>query len=114
MDEKQIDLVCLSESCEREHLSLDKVIKIDDFKVVSNVFQRIGVGGRPAIIANSKKYVIENLTQTEVSIPWGVEAVWAVLTPENVNNASKIQKIVVGSIYSKPDSRKKLNHIAQV
>jgi hypothetical protein len=43
--------------------------------------------------------------------------VWAVLTPKNVTNASKIQKIMVGSIYSKPDSRKKsvlLDHIAQV
>ena len=46
-----------------------------------------------------------------------VEAVWAVLTPKNVSNASKIQKIVVGSIYSKPDSRKKsvlLDHVSGV
>ena len=60
---------------------------------------------------------MENLTQTTIEIPWGVEAVWAVLTPKNVSNASKIQKVVVGSIYSKPDSRKKsilLDHISQV
>ena len=60
---------------------------------------------------------MENLTQSVVSIPWGVEAVWAVLTPKNVTSVSKIQKIVVGSIYSKPDSRKKsvlLDHIAEV
>ena len=115
--EEEIDLTCISESWEREHKPLEKVIKLDDFKIISNVFQRKGVGGRPAIIVNSKKYVIENLTQSVVSIPWGVEAVWAVLTPKNVTNASKIQKIVVGSIYSKPDSRKKsllLDHISQV
>jgi hypothetical protein len=93
------------------------LIKIEDFKVISNVFQRKGKGGRPAIIVNSKKYHIENLTQNVISIPWGVEVVWAVLTPKNVNNSSKIQKIVIGSIYSKPDSRKKsllLDHIAEV
>ena len=28
-----------------------------------------------------------------------VEAVWAVITPKNVSNASKVQKIVIGSIY---------------
>ena len=46
-----------------------------------------------------------------------MEVVWAVLTPKNVSNESKIQKIVVGSVYSKPDSRKKSllhDHIAQV
>ena len=115
--EEEIDLVCISESWEREDLTLDKVIQIDDFKVISNVSQRQEKGGRPAIVVNEKKYVVENLTQSVISIPWGVEAVWAVLTPRNVNAASKIQKIVVGSIYCKPDSRKKsllLDHIAEV
>ena len=115
--EEEVDLVCMSESWERENLTLEKVIKIDDFKVISNVSQRKGNGGRPAIIVNSKKYHVENLTQTVVSIPWKVEAVWAVITPKNVNNASKVQKIVIGSIYCKPNSRKKsvlLDHIAQV
>ena len=69
--------------------------------------QRKGKGGRPAIIANSKKSTVENLTNSLISIPWGVEAVWAVLTPTNVTSEIKIQKIVVGSIYCKPDSRKK-------
>ena len=93
------------------------MIKIDDFKVISNVHQRTGKGGRPAVIANSKKFDIENLTNTTVSIPWGVEIVWAVLTPKNVSSTSDVQKIVVASVYSKPDSRKKtvlLDHISEV
>ena len=117
INEEEIDLVCMSESWERENLTLEKVIKIQDYKVISNVHQRSGQGGRPAIIANEKKFVVENLTQTEIEIPWGVEVVWAVLTPKKTTNDSKIKKIIVGSIYSKPDSRKKsvlLDHIAQV
>ena len=117
VDEEEIDLICMSESWERENKPLEEVIKIDDFTVISNVHQRKGIGGRPAIIVNSRKYHVENLTQTVVSIPWEVEVVWAAITPKNVNNSSKIQKIVIGSIYSKPDSRKKsvlLDHIAQV
>ena len=105
--EEEIDLVCLSESWERESLTLDKVIKLDNYTIISNVFQRKGKGGRPAIIANNKNFIIENLTQTVISIPWGVEAVWAVLTPKNVSSESKIQKIIVGSLYCKPNSRKK-------
>ena len=115
--EEEVDLTCMSESWEREELTLDKVIKIDDYEVISNVHQRTGKGGRPAIIVNTKKYHVENITNTLVNIPWGVEIVWAVLTPKNVSNASNIQKIVVASIYSKPDSRKKsvlLDHIAEV
>ena len=76
-----------------------------------------GKRGRPAIIANIEKFTVENLTQQTITISWGVEAVWAVLSPKNISNASSIQKIVVGSIYCKPDSRKKtllLDHIAEV
>ena len=115
--EEQVDLICMSESWERENKTLDTVIKIDDFKVISNVHQRVGKGGRPAVIVNTKKYDVENLTNTTIDIPWGVEIVWAVLTPKNVTNTSTVQKIVVASVYSKPDSRKKtllLDHIAQV
>ena len=42
---------------------------------------------------------------------------WALLTPKEVTANSKVQKIVVGSMYCKPGSRKKtlmLDHIAQV
>ena len=107
VQEEEVDLICMSESWEREELTLNEVIKLDDHVIISNVHQRKGVGGRPAIIENTKKYNVEKLTQSTVPIPWGEEAVWAVLTPRNVTNASKVQKIVVCSLYSKPDCRKK-------
>ena len=115
--EEQVDLTCISESWERENLKLNEIISLQDYEIISNVFQRKGMGGRPAIIANKKKYDVEDLTKTVVSVPWGVEAVWALLTPKNTTISSKIQKIAVGSIYCKPNSRKKsvlLDHIAQV
>ena len=93
VEEEQVDLISMSESWEREELTLDELIKIDDFSVISNVYQRKGKGGRPAIIANTNKFHVQNLTQSTVSIPWGVEVVWAILTPKNVSNVSKIQKI---------------------
>ena len=37
----------MSESWEREDLTLEEVIEIEDFKVISNVHQRKGKGGRP-------------------------------------------------------------------
>ena len=116
IEEEMVDLICISESWEREDQTLDKVIKIDNYKVISNVHQRTGIGGRPAIIVNTQKYEVEDLTNTSISIPWGVEIVWAVLTPKSATITSEIQKIVVASMYCKPKSRKKtlmLDHIAQ-
>ena len=119
VEEHDIDLVCLSESWERnkDDENLNDILNIDDMKVISNPYQRQATGGRPAIIVKKSKFEVENLTNTSISIPWGVEIVWALLTPKPVNVTSKVQKIVVASIYCKPDSRKKtelLDHIAQV
>ena len=114
--EHEIDLVCMSESWERENLTLDQIIQLEDHCVISNVHQRRGIGGRPAIIVNNKKYNVQNLTQTMVSIPWGVEAVWCLVSPKEMSNDSIVKKIAVASIYSKPDSRKKsvlLDHISE-
>ena len=115
VNEEECDLIFLSESWERESLGLDKIINLEDHVVISNVSQRVGKGGRPAIIANHKKFEVLNLTNTLVQVPWGVEAVWCLLTPNNVTNDSRIQKIACCAVYSKPDSRKKkelLDHMS--
>ena len=116
VEEEEVDLLFMSESWEREHLTLDQIIKLEDHAVISNVFQRTGKGGRPAIIVNKVKYEVQNVTNSLNQIPWGVEAVWCILTPKNVSHDSKIQKIACCSLYSKPDSRKKsllLDHISE-
>ena len=110
-----MDVVFISESWERENLTLDKIINLEDHTVISNVNQRKGNGGRPAIIANSRKFHIQNLTNTLIQVPWGVEAVWCVLTPKNVKHDSRIQKIACCALYCKPSSNRKtllLDHIS--
>ena len=97
------DLICMSESWEREGLTLDKLIDLEDHQVISNVHQRTGMGGRPAIIANHKKFFVQNITNTMVHIPYGVEIVWAILTPKNVSPTSIVKKIAVAAIYSQPN-----------
>ena len=87
--------------------------------MISNIFQRSvsEKGGRPALIVNNKKYIVENITNTQINIPWGVEVTWGLLTPRNVSKDSIIKKIVIGAIYVKPNSRKKTathDHIADV
>ena len=113
--EHSIHCVFLSESWERPEFNLSQLLDIEDFMVISNPHQRTGQGGRPALLVNTKYYHVRNLTNTLIQIPWGCEATWAMLTPKNATNSSKIQKIAVGSIYSKPNSRNKtklLDHIS--
>ena len=116
IEEKSIDCAFISESWETNDKKLADNIKIKDHIVISNPYQRQGKGGRPALIINEAKYHVQNLTNTVLSIPWGVEITWGLITPKNVTPSSTIQNIVLGSIYSKPDSRFKtetLDHISQ-
>ena len=116
VEELDVDLICMSESWERDYLTLDKIIKLDNYKVISNVHQRKGKGGRPALIINESKYHIKNLTNTQILIPWGVEITWALITPKQLSSSSIVRKIAVASVYCKPHSVKKtalLDHIAE-
>ena len=85
--------------------------------MISNPFQRSNTGGKPALVINMEKFVIDDPNQTLINIPWGVEIVWSILTPKKVLSSSKIKKIIAASFYCKPGSRKKkvlLDHICEV
>ena len=115
-NEEEVDLLFMSESWEREHLQLDQIIHLENHTVISNVYQRSGKGGRPALVVNNEKYHVQDITNTLVNVKWGVEAVWCLLTPKNVTKDSKIQKIACAAIYSKPGSKHKsdlLDHLSE-
>ena len=86
-------------------MQLNDIIQLEDHMVISNVYQRTGKGGRPALVVNKEKYHVQDITNTLVNVKWGVEAVWCLLTPKNVTKESKIQKIACAAIYSKPGSQ---------
>ena len=111
---EEVDVVFLSESWERENLKLNEIINLKDFEVIANVSQRTGSGGRPAIVVNKKKFSVKDITNKLVQIPWGVEAVWCILTIKDATSADKVQKIACCSFYCRPGSKKKtelLDHI---
>ena len=49
------DAIFISESWERENLPLDKLLQLENFRIISNVKQRDFQGGKPAIIINEEK-----------------------------------------------------------
>ena len=116
VEQEEIDVIFMSESWERDVKDLEKLINLDTHQVVSNYSQRRGMGGRPAIFVNKQKFVVKDLTNTLIQIPWGVEVVWTLLSPKASSPDSKIRRIACCAIYSRTGSRKKtllLDHIAE-
>ena len=115
--EREIDIVCISESWARADDPLETLLQMDNYDIIANPHARKEVGGKPAIVVNNKMFKVENPNQSIITIPWGVECVWAILTPVGQSNSSVVKKIIVASFYLKPHSKKKsalFDHIAQV
>ena len=81
VQEKNIDVAFVSETWEREKLPLPELIKLPNHTVISNVYQRKGVGGIPALVINHNKYTITTPVESYVTLPWGVEATPAMIVP---------------------------------
>ena len=77
MKEEEVDLLFMSESWERENLQLKEIKHLDDHIVISNVYQRKGKGGRPALVVNKDKYHVQDITNTLVNVKWGLEAAYS-------------------------------------
>ena len=64
IEEEEIDCAFISESHDRENKRLDENLKIDNFTVISNLYQRKEKGGTPALIINNTLGCESNLCYT--------------------------------------------------
>ena len=117
LEQYSVDCLTISESWERENQSLSQFLDLADYRVFTNVKQREFKGGKPAILIKTEKYHVKPLCPETITVPVGVEAVWALISPKIRNPSSKIQHIAVCSIYyrgPKSTKRKELfDHIAE-
>ena len=117
LEQYSVDCVTMSESWERDNLSLSDLLDLDKYQVISNVKQREFKGGKPAILINTEKYNVKPLCPDVITVPVGVEAVWALISPKVRNPRNRIKQIAVCSMYyrgPKSTKRKELfDHIAE-
>ena len=103
IEQTDAGICCVSESWDRSHVSgsrrISDILNIDDYKWVQNVVQRNKKGGKPAILASEKLFHIKELSPDVITVPIGVEAVWALLIPKNTTTGSTIKQIAVASVY---------------
>ena len=117
VEQYESDLIILSETWDRVSQPLQSLIQLQDYQVITSVNPRSFRGGQPALVINEKKFNIKMLNPEPITVPEGVEAVWALLTPKCGNNKSLIKQIAVAAIYYRgPKSTKKqelFDHIAE-
>lgn len=109
------DLMVCSESWERPQCDLNKLLASSHLKAISYCRGR----NKPAILPNNKQYppktgggaaIIYNnvrfkVEDADTTVPEGIEAVWAVVTPRQLDsNLQKVKRICVGAIYIAPRS----------
>ena len=89
LEQYQAEVICISESWEREDLPLKQLLDLENFEILTNVKQRDFKGGKPAILVNKEKFHVKPLCPEPITVPVGVEAVWALITPKSVNKRSR-------------------------
>ena len=115
LHELGIELAIISETWEREEISLEQLMNLQQYKIIS--FKRPKKkanrqpGGGAAIFYNENRFTVSKI---ETSIPTGVEIVWALVKPKQ--NIGNIKKIAVASVYISPSSvykTKTIDHIIE-
>ena len=110
------DISIISETWERERQSLENLLSSQQFKIISHKRKKVNnrqPGGGCAIMYNQSRFKVTNL---ELKPPEGVEACWGLFSPIDVTPHHMVKKLVVGSIYSNPRSKFKVetaDHIIQ-
>ena len=115
LEQYEADIVCMSETWERESYTLEEMLNLPNYQIITNVKQRDFKGGKPAILINEDKFIIKKLCPDPITVPIGVEAVWALVTPRK-QSSNKFKHIAICSVYYRgPKSTKKqelFDHIA--
>ena len=114
--------VCfISETWDRSHKEnsnlITDLIKIDGYVWVKSVHERNCGGGKPALLINENEFFITELSPDPITVPVGVEAVWAMLIPRSKLKSTNVRKIIVGSVYYSSKQTKKddfIDHLADV
>ena len=109
MKERQIDCAFLSEIWEqkenKQHMSeIETMLQIEGFKYISTSRPTNKSGGGVALVVNLKKYSVEKI---DIFTPNNLEVVWGLLKPKSTS--AVIKKIIVGTFYSPPKTRKNTN-----
>ena len=115
LHELGVEIALISETLERQELSLDELLSLQQHKIISykrpKRKERRQPGGGAAIVYSENRFSVSKL---DVSVPHGVEIVWAMVKPKQYT--ANIQKLAIASVYVSPSSvykTKTIDHIIE-
>ena len=97
IEQTNCKLCFISESWDRVDEGLEEIIEMENFRLIKNPLQRDEQGGKPALFVSRKDFYIKELCPSLFTVPPGVEAVWALLSPKSGGSRSKIRHIAACS-----------------
>ena len=113
LKELGVEAAIISETWEREEISLETLLGLNNYKVHSYKREKVKAkkqpGGGCAIVYNENRF---KATKLDVFVPRGVEACWLMLKP--LNKTDLVENLVLAAIYVSPTSKFKtatINHI---
>ena len=77
LDMYETDICFMSETWDRADKPLEDIIKKENYKIIKNPVQRTFKGGKPALFVNEDNFYVKPLSPEPITVPIGVEAVWA-------------------------------------
>ena len=115
MEQLDVGICFMSESWDRDELGLEEIIQIDGYKIIKNVLQRKGKGGKPALIISEENYFIKPLCPDVITVPTDIEAVLALLTPKGGGCNANIKNLAVCSYYYTEKTKRSdfIDHISE-
>ena len=115
MKQLEVGICCISESWDRKENGIEEIIKLENYRIIKNVLQREGRGGKPVLVISEKDYFITQLCPDIITVPPKVEAVWALVTPKSGGSRANIKHIAVCSYYytEKTKRRDFIDHISE-
>ena len=103
VEQTEVGVCFISETWDRTHLKKGKLIseslEIEGYKWVRNVCQSNRGRGKPHILISEKDFHITEISPEPITVPVNVEVAWALLTPKRKLQGTRINHIVVASVY---------------
>ena len=93
LEQYSADVICMSESFERENKPLQELLQLEKYEIINMVKRREFKGGNPAIVVNKEKYLDKKICPEPVTVPVGVEVIWAIISPRNNSSNLKILQL---------------------
>ena len=115
LHELGVEIALISETWERQELSLNELLNLQQYKVISykrpKRKEKRQPGGGAAIIYNENRF---DVSKIDVPVPHGVEIAWALVKPKQYT--TNVQKMAIASVYISPSSvykTKTIDHIIE-